>query len=334
MMGRIVEACGRRLPLSTLFAEATIQHLAECLRAESSKEMKSAIVPIQPGGSHVPFFFLHGDSTGGLYCRKLARLLGPDQPFFGVMPNGFGGEPLLPSVEAMAEENIRHLVALRPQGPYLLGGFCNGGNVAYEMARQMVQQGREVGLVILLDTAVPAHFGWLKALIRSVGWLARVDDNGQDLAYGRVRNHVLRAKAALRQGMGALVALPLQTARRKVLRLLGTPPEELGVPSPAFDDPLESLRDLRFGAILMNYRPKPLQGRIVLLRTKSLLHEYPTDPTAGWGRLVSQVDVHELPGDHVTCRTQHIGVVADYIRTYLGAFQGEGQLTQTHLGPT
>ncbi len=323
MMDRIEDACGKCLPLVTLFAEATIKHLAECLRTESLKEVQSSIVPVQPGGSHPPFFFLHGDWWGGLYCRKLARLIGQEQPFYGVMPHGFDGKPLLPSVEAMAAENIRQLVALQPQGPYLLGGFCNGGQIAYEMARQMEQQGLEVGLVILLDAAVTRHFGWLKALIRFGGRLARLDADLQTRVYGRLRGYLVRAPGAYRKGLRTFLTLGLRTARRDLLRLLGTPPEELGVPGPAFDDPKRRLREVRFGGIAMNYRPKPFPGRVVLLRTKSLDHPYPTDRTAGWGKLVSQLQVHEVPGDHMTILVEHIGVVAEHIANCLRAFHAD-----------
>jgi amino acid adenylation domain-containing protein len=325
MMDRIEDAYGKCLPLATLFAEATIKHLAECLRTESLREVQSAIVLVQPGGSHPPFFFLHGDSWGGLYCRKLARLLGQEQPFYGVMPNGFDDKPLLPTVEAMAEENVRLLVALQPQGPYLLGGYCNGGQVAYEMARQMEQQGLEVGLVILLDAAVPLHIGWLKALTRFAGWLAKLDGGEQINLYGRLREYVVRAPSAYRKGLRTFLTLGLRTARTDLLRLLGTPPEALGIPGPAFDDPERRLRDVRFRGILMNYRPKPYPGRVVLLRTRSLQGNYPSDRTAGWGKLVAQIEVHELPGNHATCQTEHVGVVAEHIGRCLHDFHAEAQ---------
>jgi amino acid adenylation domain-containing protein len=334
MMDRIADAYGKRLPLSTLFAEATIKHLAECLRTESRREVQSAIVPVQPAGSLPPFFFLHGDWNGGLYCRKLARLLGPEQPFYGVPPNGLDGKPLLPTIEAMAEENIRHLVALQLHGPYLLGGYCNGGHVVYEMARQMEQRGLEVGLVILLDAAVPRYFGWLKALVRGGGWLARLGADAQIRVYRQLRNYLLRTHNAYHRGLRALLTLYLQTARRKLLRLLGTPPEKLGIQAPVVDDPEQYLRYQQFGLVLLNYRPKPFQGRVVLLRTKSLQENYPTDRTGGWGKLVSQLEVHELPGDHVTCQTVHIGLVAEHIGSCLRAFQEDGDRALTGRAQT
>jgi len=320
MMARIEDAYGKCLPLESLFAEATIKHLVECLRREGLRGARSAIVPVQPGGSRPPFFFLHVDSRGGFYCGKLARLLGQEQPFYGVMPNGFDGKPLLPTIEAMAEENVRHLVALQPQGPYMLGGFCRGGLIAYEMARQMEQRGLKVGLVILLDAAVPRRFGWLEALIRCCGGLARLEPDAQTRVHGQVRYYLLRTHSAYHRGLGALLTLYLQTAKRRLLRLPGTPPEEPGTPGPAF------------GGILMNYRPKPYPGRVVLLRTKSLQSSCPMDLTAGWGKLVSQLEVHEVPGDHATCRTEHVGVVAELVGRCLHAYHAEVQRASAQCG--
>jgi thioesterase domain-containing protein len=334
MMDRVENAFCQRLPLSILFQGATIKHLAECLRTESRKDVQSAIIPVQTSGSLPPFFFLHGDWNGGLYCRKLARLLGPEQPFYGVMPDGFDGKSMLPTIEAMAEENIRQLVALQPHGPYWLGGYCNGGHVVYEMARQMKQQGLEVGLVIILDAAVPRYFGWLKALIRYGGWLVRLDVDAQIRVYRQLRNYLLRTHSAYHRGLRALLTLFLQTARRKLLRLLGTPPEKLGIQAPVVDDPEQYLRYQQFGLVLLNYRPKPFQGRVVLLRTKSLQENYPTDRTGGWGKLVSQLEVHELPGDHVTCQTVHIGLVAEHIGSCLRAFQEDGDRALTGRAQT
>ena len=44
---------------------------------------------------------------------------------------------------------------MRPQGPYLLGGFSGGGLTAWEMARQLEAEGETVSLLVLLDTPLP-----------------------------------------------------------------------------------------------------------------------------------------------------------------------------------
>jgi len=42
---------------------------------------------------------------------------------------------------------------VQPHGPYFLGGWSLGGNLAFEMSRQLVEQGERVGLLALLDAA-------------------------------------------------------------------------------------------------------------------------------------------------------------------------------------
>jgi thioesterase domain-containing protein len=225
----------------------------------------------------------------------------------------------------MAEEAVRQLVALQPQGPYLLGGYCHGGPIAYEMAQQMERQGLRVGMVILLDAWVPRHFGRLKALIRFGGRLAKFDVDAQTRLYARLRMFLVRASNVHRDGLRTFLSLCWRTARAELQRLAGATPEARGIPGPAFDDPEAPLADLRYRRILMNYRPKPYSGRVVLLRTQAAQISYTTDLTAGWGKLAAHVEVHNLPGDHITCQTEHVGDVAEHTAKYLRAYHREAE---------
>ena len=49
----------------------------------------------------------------------------------------------------MARFYLEEVRALQPHGPYYLGGYCFGGNVAYEMARQLRAQGERVAQILL-----------------------------------------------------------------------------------------------------------------------------------------------------------------------------------------
>ena len=63
-------------------------------------------------------------------------------------------EPLA-SVDEMADLYLAALRAALPAGPSVLAGWSAGGIVAYEIARRLRAEGREVPLVILLDTHAP-----------------------------------------------------------------------------------------------------------------------------------------------------------------------------------
>jgi len=56
-------------------------------------------------------------------------------------------------IEGMAAQYVADIRAFAPHGPYHLGGYCFGGNVAYEMARQLEAQGERVALLAVLNCA-------------------------------------------------------------------------------------------------------------------------------------------------------------------------------------
>ena len=154
MMDAVNEACGCNIPLTTIFSESTIGQLARAVRGQASAP--SPVVAIRATGARPPLFFLHGDfSGGGFYCHALARELGSEQPFYAVHPHGLGGSGIPDSIEAMAADLLQAVRQARPHGPYFLGGHCNGALVALEMARQLVAEGEEVPLVLLLDAKAP-----------------------------------------------------------------------------------------------------------------------------------------------------------------------------------
>ena len=59
------------------------------------------------------------------------------------------------SIEDMAAFYVEEIRTKQPHGPYLLGGMCAGGVIAYEMASQLIRSGESVELVAMLDAALP-----------------------------------------------------------------------------------------------------------------------------------------------------------------------------------
>jgi thioesterase domain-containing protein len=46
----------------------------------------------------------------------------------------------------------QYITSIQDQGPYLLGGYSAGGNLAFEVAKELEKQGREVSALIILDS--------------------------------------------------------------------------------------------------------------------------------------------------------------------------------------
>jgi thioesterase domain-containing protein len=114
---------------------------------------------IQPGESERPVFFFHGDfNGGGLYCVPLARNLGSEHGFVAVHPHGVGSPVIPATIEEMAVDRLRSIRELQREGPYRLGGHCNGALVALEIAHQLIREGERVEFLAVL--APPESIQW------------------------------------------------------------------------------------------------------------------------------------------------------------------------------
>jgi amino acid adenylation domain-containing protein len=175
LFAEIEESLGVRLPLATLIDAPTIAELAGVLRRGPGTVRQRSLVAIQRAGSRPPLFAVPGIEGGVLGYHELARLLGEDQPFYGLESQGLDGSvgPLT-SVEDIAATHLREIRAVQPEGPYYLLGSCFGGVVAWEMARQLRTAGQAIGFLGLIgsspkpDSTPPNLLGARAAAVREL----------------------------------------------------------------------------------------------------------------------------------------------------------------------
>jgi amino acid adenylation domain-containing protein len=306
MIQQVGELHGVRLPLAALYSHPTIQGLSAALGAGNGA-VSPPIVALNAGGGRPPLFFLHGDlHGGGFYSLRLARRLGPDQPLYVVHPLGRDGGEVPRSIEAMAEVHLDTLRRLRPAGPWRLGGYCNGGLVAYEIARRLHAAGEPVELVVVVAAA--PHLAFARTW-STIARLARAGGLGcqraQD-AFARFRTFAWRLQQLPPAGRLSLVGAKLAKLVRAVAgRGMGRLP----------DDFTDGTFDLYFRAV-MGYVPEPFPGRVVVLWPDDG-PEAAADPGRVWRRLAARVDVRRIPGDHNTVVSRHAALIADHLRVDL-----------------
>ena len=133
-----------------LLEAPTIEQLAATLRQDGWSQHWSSLVPIQPAGSHTPFFCIHGVGGNVVGFHELAQHMKPDYPFYGLQSQGLDGKHACHTrIEDMAAHYLDEICTVQPKGPYQMGGFSLGGLVAYEMACQLLARGEEVGLSLI-----------------------------------------------------------------------------------------------------------------------------------------------------------------------------------------
>ncbi len=145
--------------------------ILDFLRAGSANRLP--LVPIQPGGSRLPFFAVPGHNGDVLCYVRLAQRLGDDQPFYALQPPGYEGEgEPLRSVPELAAHYADAMRRFLPGGPYLLGGYCAGGAVAFEVAQQLRASGDRVELLALFGTPFPTVYLLRNGLLMMCRYLA------------------------------------------------------------------------------------------------------------------------------------------------------------------
>jgi amino acid adenylation domain-containing protein len=155
---KIEKETGKRIPLSALFEHSTIEKFAKLLSID--KEISSDfLVPIKPSGSKTPLFMVHGAGLNVLNFVNVINQFEEDQPIYGFQGIGTNGfDNWFESIEAMAARYIESIIKVNPNGPYALAGFSFGGIVAFEMARQLREQGKTVSIIALLDSYVDSSY--------------------------------------------------------------------------------------------------------------------------------------------------------------------------------
>ena len=109
----------------------------------------SLVLALNGQGSKPPLFWCF--NSPGKEMPRLARKLGDEQPLYGLYSGGgqFKDEEVINA--RVADHYVEELLALRPEGPFLLGGNCRGAGIAGRVAQRLIDRGRTVEALCSLD---------------------------------------------------------------------------------------------------------------------------------------------------------------------------------------
>ena len=279
---------GRTLALSTLFQAPTVEKLAALLRTDGWAPSWSSLVPIRVGGSKPPFYCVHGAGGNVLLFHDLARLLGPDYPFYGVQAHGMDGtRDYLKTVEEMAKHYLKEIRELQPRGPYYLGGFCMGGQVAYEMAQILRQDGVKVALLAMIDThnfhGVPLRMSFSEQISYAK---EKIGFHWGNFIRLSVREEFVYLK---KKALGACNR-EFERLHVRIANLLHISHQPNG--GVAHDLHLERLNEEAHFA----YVADPYPGRVTIFKPQRN-YAFARDEKMGWGDAIADLDLAELPVD-------------------------------------
>ena len=195
--------------LKAALASRRDEIIAVLKNSQGMQSRPNSIVPLKPDGRRPPLFAIPGHN-GDVFCYvALARHLDADQPLLGLQPPGLDGSEPLRSIETLARFHVEHIRQYRPEGPYLIAGYCAGGTIAFEVARQLTEQGQGVELLALLGAPFPTFYRRVPQAVRLARWfVGRVRHHGQVLISGTLPDAVRYLRERARHHQAGSTASP------------------------------------------------------------------------------------------------------------------------------
>jgi len=285
VIAEIEKQTGKRIPLSSLFENSTIEKFAKLIESDR-KIYADCIVPIKPNGNKIPLFIIHGAGLNVLNFVNIIKHFDEDQPVYFIQGTSKSYDDWYESIEDMAAHYIDAIVKINPNGPYALAGFSFGGVVAFEMTRQLKDQGKKVSLTALLDSYVDSSYyceTYQQKKLRRYYDVnrRRLDFLKEMLSSWKAFKHRINTKKEyiLKQHYGPKNTMSEQEAL-------------------ALEQFTEANKMVE--TIVDKYQLKPQKFEVDLFRAKDDT-QYKLDPThLGWKKAALKgVKIHNIPGDHL-----------------------------------
>jgi thioesterase domain-containing protein len=247
--------------------------------------VKAASIPFHNPARQVVRFHEAGTKTPVIMLNNvgvffpLARQLGEDRPFTDIQLYHPTGPLELPyDFDVFAAYAIKFIRWAQPKGPYVLGGHCVYGVLAFEIAKQLKAMGETTHLVLLFDSWAPGY----RETMSPKDQKAR---EKQLLRHG----HLMRLGEYWRNEIGLN-----EIVRKPILRRLGLiaqDPRPPKLPHEWFDECLHKAA--------ARYRPSPYDGDAIIFRSEEPLRGRLFDERMGWEPLVTgNLKKVDVAGNH------------------------------------
>ncbi len=310
----------------------TARALAVALAADAPD--RTPLVSCTKPGLGEPLVFCDGAYGSNRSCVPgFAALLQSDRPVYSVhAPRTV--RAVAASIESHASACIRELNVLHPVGPVYVGGYCNGGLLAWELTRQLRDAGRGVRALILVETISLNARGPARLAHGLAGLLANVLPRARRTA---ARVQVMRLAWILERTRVSAFRYTTQVAPRLTHAISRRLARHAGAPTPAAvattagiqaDAPVKRA----LFHIMLDYLPPPLDVGVQCLQSTGSTYVARFDP-APWRRLAPSLGVASLPGDHWNCIATHTDQLAHRIAEAIASVDPDLSAPAVVAGP-
>lgn len=301
-----------KLSINTIFESPTVEQLAKVLLSRqggfieentgtTTDNIWDSLVPLQPNGRKAPIFCIHGLNGNVMHYKHIIQHIDSDSPVYGIQLSENLDEKEVSSIETLASFYIRIVKTVQSSGPYSLLGHSFSGSVAYEMARQLTENGDKIQFLGIIDTPVRGY--WNIKHVYSLRFLATLGKEAPTILMQFINSNNQQKTKNLNKFLRALkmtFSLPFHALKRKNASAVEHFPEWV------YRSPEGFLREnaKRNYLIHKKYIPGKFHGKITLFSAISkddiAYVNRLAYPDMGWGRFASEIETVYIDGDHDT----------------------------------
>ncbi|MGL4883236.1 MAG: thioesterase domain-containing protein, partial [Waterburya sp.] len=348
LFDKIEKTFERKLPLATLFQAPTIETLGEMLASTEMKVWDSLVLLKRGNLNQAPLFLVHDANGETIMYSGLANHLQDERPVYGIRPYSQEGFPILHTrIPDMANHYIQEMRKVQPQGPYLVGGLCAGGIVAFEIACQLQAQGEQVPFVAIIDAIDVEELNLddyvlqnrMSSLSRAIGKKSEMSGRHQ-IVYvlktliKKIKNLIIYETIA-----------KVDEIKHKLKIMLLRYYLDRGLALPKFCQNI-SVKNA-YEMAREEYNPPTFQGRLTLWRAMGNPNSYKAfddaaavlvskDPLFGWGkRSTNGVESFDIPGGHYSMLQEpNVQMMAEKMQAYINFALADEEISDRQLTTT
>jgi amino acid adenylation domain-containing protein len=285
--------------LCAMLGNPTVAQLSDMLKDNASARCSNTVVEIQAGDTEGPLLLVHTADGELLIWRSLVQHLGTEKAIYGLRPSEQDdARESFSDLRIMVRHYVRCIHDLNCKDPLNIIGWSYGGKVALEIARQLRESGRKIGLLAIVDTppgvksrrTINNSFRYVVNFARNFPfWLyydALKTDPG-DLwirVQRKLRAVKMRIKYLLTPGSDGNFELDLEDIFEEV----------------HFDERNRPMSEICLQA-WKRYNPSRYPGRVMLFRSRARPLYHSLDPDLGWSQIaLGGVDIKIIPGHHLS----------------------------------
>jgi acyl transferase domain-containing protein/thioesterase domain-containing protein/acyl carrier protein len=291
---KIKEALNCQLALSDIMLYPTIRQLAANLVDGGSEDTgPECIVQLNACQQKRKIFLIHPLHGLAYQYRDLARLLEKEFSVYCVQVRGVSRRSPYPtSLYEMVDDYLYQILEVQPEGPYIIGGYCLGDFVAYNLVRKMEVMGMKVDHLLMLDEPVmiPVQYLYMRRFadkIRTFGGLVKRRNSKY---FGKTPEELAIEFEAF-----------VEESRKIDEERASLPPLSPDEAESAKKEVAELLHTM-FNEFALVPHQKKFAGVInaPVLNIKAIRTKFKVEPKAVKKMSHGKVDVIETTGDHVT----------------------------------